>query len=289
MSNIKKNNFISKLLKERFRITFFHDDFKPVFSLRFTIFTLILWLIGYAAFMIIITIFIISKTTLKEYITGHEDTKEKKQIITFINKIDSLQITLNNKSIYIQGILNAINGNKDSASLQKPHQTQNKKNELSVKANKNESAFRKEIEQEWAENKNIKMNTTYNINNQEPVKFVPPTLGIVISEFNPSAGHNGIDIVTKNEEPVRSIDKGIIVSSGYSSADGNFVIIMHPNGFVSVYKHLSVILKNAGVSVNSGDMIGNSGDTGSESHGTHLHFELWYKNKSVDPNNYILF
>lgn len=288
MEPSKINNFFNKLLKERFRITFFHDDFKPVFSLRFTIFTLILWLIGYAVFILMVAIFVIAKTPLREYVMGHESTKERKQIIELFNKIDSLETALVNKNIYIQGILNAFREEKDSIHSKKPDKVYVQNNQLSTKASKTELTVREEIEKEWSENMNIRMRSSRDINTIQQVNFLPPTIGVVISKYDPFIGHNGIDIATKNDEPVMSIDKGIVISAGYSITDGNFLIIMHPNGFVSVYKHLSVVLKEIGAMVSAGDIIGHSGNTGTESHGTHLHFELWYKDKALNPADYIL-
>ncbi len=283
-----KVNFFRRMLKERFRITFFHDDFKPVFSMRFTIFSLLLWIVGYAVLVIVIAIFIISKTSLKEYIPGYATNEQKKQIIALNNKIDSLQTVFNNKNIYVKAILDAINGTTDTSALQKTKKIPTKTDKYNIKAGQNELSLRKEIENEWATNK-TSIASSISDEDVERFKFVLPTEGFLISQYNPAVGHNGIDVVTKNEAPVRSIDKGIIISSGYSITDGNFVIIAHPSGFVSVYKHLSIIFKNTGTIVNSGDIIANSGNTGSESNGVHLHFELWYKNKLVNPQDYILF
>lgn len=103
MEEKKKNKFFQRILKERFRITFFHDDFKPVFSLRFTLFTLVLWLVGYATVIILVTTFIIAKTSLKEYIPGYGSFEEKKQIVQLFLKTDSLENVIHKRIFICKG------------------------------------------------------------------------------------------------------------------------------------------------------------------------------------------
>ncbi len=276
-------NFFQRLIKERFRITFFHDDFKPVFSLRFTLFSLILWIIGFATLIIIITTIIIAKTSLKEYIPGYGSTEEKIQILRLVSKIDSLEDAIQKKNVYLQSVLKVFKDEKDSI-IPKPRQINNTSNPSHLKAEQQELSVRKEIENEWLSEKKI----SDNIEVEEVIQFLPPVQGVVISQFNPAKGHYGIDIVSKKDESVRSIAKGIVVYSGYSINDGNFIVISHSAGLMSIYKHLSVLLKSTGDVVNANEMIGNVGNTGTESTGYHLHFELWYKENPVNPMNYIL-
>jgi murein DD-endopeptidase MepM/ murein hydrolase activator NlpD len=286
MQENKLKKFFYKIINERFRITFFHDDFKPVFSLRFTIFTFFLWIVGFATIIIFITTFIIAKTSLKEYIPGYGKFADRKIIIDLNKKMDSLQNVMITREIYIQAILKAIEGEKDS--IQKPL----KKNTIvpsneKLKPGDKELEVRKELEKELS--KNVFVRNSLNNDNNLYEQFLPPAQGILIHSYNPKENHFGIDIAGKNETPVRSIYKGIIVYSGYSTNDGNFLIILHPNGFTSIYKHLSNILKNTGSYVNSNDIIGTMGNTGSESNGTHLHFELWYKQNPQNPVEFISF
>lgn len=288
MKKTKKINFFHRLIKERFRITFFHDDFKPVFSLRFTLFSLILSLIGYATFIVIITTFIISKTSLKEYIPGYGTEDEKKQIIELYLKVDSLQTSIAEKNLYLNTILKILNG-KDNKDTSMPHKNIPATNTYTnLKASKNEKEIRNEIEKELHHNI-IMTSSSSNNYSTNGFSFLPPTDGIVISEFNPSTGHFGIDISGKNYTPIRSIDKGLIIYSAYSVTDGNFIIILHPNELISVYKHLSIILKKTGEYVTANEIIGNMGNSGTESNGVHLHFELWYKNQPINPTEYIFF
>ena len=83
--------------------------------------------------------------------------------------------------------------------------------------------------------------------------------------------------------------KGTVIYAGFDANFGYVILIQHTNGFTSVYKHNALLLKKEGEEVNSGDVIALVGNTGSLSTGEHLHFELWYKGKPVDPCDYINF
>ncbi|GIV26617.1 MAG: peptidase M23 [Bacteroidia bacterium] len=287
ITNSDKKNLIQRLIKERFRITFFHDDFKPVFSLRFTLVSLILWLIGYATLIIIITTIIIANTSLKEYIPGYGTTEERKQITQLLLKTDSLQILIHQKDLYLNTILKILKEDRDTIKNTSNKQTKiNTQSNLELTAGKQESELRQEIEQELHQNI-----VSFKLSNEVPssFQFLPPTRGILINKFSIANGHYGIDIVGKSEEPIRSIQKGVVVYSGYTSRDGNVIIILHPSGILSIYKHLSMVVKHIGDYINTNEYIGNMGNTGTESNGVHLHFELWFNQKPLDPLKYIVF
>ena len=65
--------------------------------------------------------------------------------------------------------------------------------------------------------------------------------------------------------------------------------IQHKNGYFSLYKHNSVLLKSVGDFVSIGDHIAIIGNSGELSSGPHLHFELWHDGIPVNPENYIAF
>ena len=55
---------------------------------------------------------------------------------------------------------------------------------------------------------------------------------------------------------------------------GKWILIKHENGLSTLYAHLSLIKVNAGETVNTGDIIGYSGNTG-YSTGPHLHLTVY--------------
>lgn len=118
--------------------------------------------------------------------------------------------------------------------------------------------------------------------------FNSPVLGIVSDGFK-KGEHLGIDVVTEKNESIKACLSGTVLYAGYSRQDGYFMILDHGNGYSSVYKHARKALKKTGDKVQLGDPIAIVGNTGENTTGPHLHFELWYQQSPVDPEDYMAF
>ena len=81
---------------------------------------------------------------------------------------------------------------------------------------------------------------------------------------------------------------GTVIFSGFTSADGYVIQIQHGNDLTSIYKHCSSLTKKAGDYVKAGEPIGIVGNTGENSSGPHLHFEIWYNGFSINPQHYVV-
>lgn len=89
--------------------------------------------------------------------------------------------------------------------------------------------------------------------------------------------YNAIDFSNgKCGEPVFATAGGEIQKTGFGSVVGKYIRIFHPNGVITLYGHLSIILKVPGQRVSQGDIIGYIGNTGYTigRTGCHLHFEV---------------
>ncbi len=118
--------------------------------------------------------------------------------------------------------------------------------------------------------------------------FVRPLMGFISRGFDPAIGHMGIDIVAKVGTPVDAAASGYVVFADYTVRDGYMIIINHPNGYVTVYKHCSALLKKQRDIVTGGETIALSGNSGEMTTGPHLHFEIWKHGKPIDPKNLLL-
>lgn len=119
--------------------------------------------------------------------------------------------------------------------------------------------------------------------------FFSPVKGTVSKSFNYQLRHYGVDIVTAAEEPIKACLEGTIIYASWTPDDGELIMIQHNNGFISVYKHCSSLLKKLGDRVQSGDPIGLVGNSGSHTTGPHLHFELWKSGVPLNPQDFINF
>ena len=100
------------------------------------------------------------------------------------------------------------------------------------------------------------------------------------------SGHEGLDIGVKVGTPVYAFSDGVVSIAGPVQGFGLAVYINHGKGLQSIYGHLSKPLVTPGQKVTKGQQIALSGNTG-RSTGPHLHFQLVYKNKTIDPTPYL--
>lgn len=87
--------------------------------------------------------------------------------------------------------------------------------------------------------------------------------------------HDAIDISgTGYGSPIKAANNGLIVQSGFTSINGNYIIIAHQNGYYTIYAHMAKRYKQVGDIVMAGDKIGTMGATGF-AQGVHLHFGVY--------------
>lgn len=103
-----------------------------------------------------------------------------------------------------------------------------------------------------------------------------------ISGFNKM--HKGIDFAAPIGTPIYAGGNGIVEYVGTNGGYGKYIRIRHNNEYKTAYAHLSSYKKgiSKGVRVNQGEIIGYVGSTG-RSTGPHLHYEIIYQNKQINP------
>jgi murein DD-endopeptidase MepM/ murein hydrolase activator NlpD len=121
------------------------------------------------------------------------------------------------------------------------------------------------------------------------VLFVPPVTGVITAEFDRALGHYGIDVVTTADAAVKSCLAGTVTLASWTTDAGYVLQVQHTNGVTSLYKHNRVLLKKVGDRVKAGEALAIVGNTGENSTGPHLHFELWHNGEPVDPQAYMAF
>ena len=101
--------------------------------------------------------------------------------------------------------------------------------------------------------------------------------------------HLGVDLAPKSGkqgEPIYVTGNGVVKYVGYDAGGyGRYILVDHGFGYKTRYAHLSKALVVKGQEVKRGQLIGEMGNTG-RSTGTHLHYEVIYMNRHVNPVNY---
>ena len=108
---------------------------------------------------------------------------------------------------------------------------------------------------------------------------------------NPFTGasrmHTGLDFAMKIGNPVYATGDGVVESVKFEFFGyGNSITIKHGFGYETIYAHLNSVKVIEGMKVKRGDCIGESGKSGRSS-GPHLHYEVVYKGRKVNPANYL--
>jgi murein DD-endopeptidase MepM/ murein hydrolase activator NlpD len=98
--------------------------------------------------------------------------------------------------------------------------------------------------------------------------------------------HTGWDIRAPVGTPVRAMGSGRVVFAGLLDIRGNHVIVDHGYGIFSGYSHFSQVHVTRGQTVQAGQIIGVTGNTGRSS-GPHLHWELTVNGEWVDTRDFI--
>lgn len=125
-------------------------------------------------------------------------------------------------------------------------------------------------------------------------KFIWPVSGPITDYFGPresptagaSSNHMGIDIGCSYGVPIAAADAGVVTVAEWGESGGNYVMIDHGNGFVTMYLHNSSLAVSVGDVVSQGQTIAYAGSTG-YSTGTHCHFSVFLNGSYVNPLDYL--
>jgi len=100
------------------------------------------------------------------------------------------------------------------------------------------------------------------------------------------AHHSGVDFAGKMGSDVVSVAAGVVTYSAKRSGYGRLVEINHGNGYSTRYGHSSENLVSVGDTVKKGQVVAKMGTSG-RSTGPHVHFEVLFNGRAVNPKKYI--
>jgi murein DD-endopeptidase MepM/ murein hydrolase activator NlpD len=123
----------------------------------------------------------------------------------------------------------------------------------------------------------------------KPLKkyWITSGFGVRKDPFNGRfARHNGLDFGGAYKSPIFSPGEGKVIYADWQGRYGRMIEIDHGMGLVSRYGHLAKITVEEGEYVGRGTQLGLLGSSG-RSTGPHLHFEVLYNGKPVNPLKFI--
>lgn len=128
------------------------------------------------------------------------------------------------------------------------------------------------------------------LSNTQPIENA-----VLTSSFGPrvhpvtgqqSSFHKGIDLAAEQGSPIRALANSTVRTAAQSDSYGNYLILQHTDGICALYAHCEQLLVKEGEHIQAGQTIATVGDTGTAT-GYHLHLELWYAGKLLNPEDYI--
>lgn len=282
----KRRKKVMRKLRYKFRLVIINDDtYEEHFSLKLSLLNIIT---AVGLLMILVAVIvggILAFTPLREYIPGYSDLQTKKNAAYAAQKSDSLAREIEIRDVYLNNIKRVLSGEIDADSISEvPFEDVRIENIQDIKSQE-DSLMRINIE----EQEQYALHNSDGELEDKVYLFFNPVKGTVVEHFNVKKRHFGIDVVTKDGEPIKAVMDGTIVMADYTTKSGFVVQIQHRNNLVSIYKHCSAVLKQTGEVVNAGDPIAVVGNTGELTTGPHLHFELWEDGVPIDPEHHIIF
>ena len=215
----------------------------------------------------------------------HVQMVANRQVLELSMQIDSLEREVNHKDIYIENIRRILSGDIITDTLEASPETSLQSSDLSVAIQPIDSQFRAEFE--GTELSSLSINVSSSISELREIYLFSPLDGIVTDGFDPRQDHYGVDLVAKENEPVRCVADGVVIMSSWTLDGGYVIAVQHSGNLLSVYKHNSELFKNVGNFVVAGEVIATIGNTGELTSGPHLHLELWHNGNPVNPQEYI--
>jgi len=284
MENAKKKNVKRKESKNYRLVIQEEKTYEEKFSLKLSRSNV--FLIGTFISLIIISITtaIIFFTPVREYIPGYDTTKMRVQAINNLEKLDSLINQLSTNDNYLESVFKTINGEEyKNIYANESQRISVDLSQLDMSLKAEDSILRKIVERE------DRFNVIETETQKLDLEMTPPVRGIIIESFNTSIKHYGVDIVLKEQTPVKAIADGIVLLSEWTIDSGHTVILYHRDQLTSVYKHNYLSKVKTGDYVKQGQVVALSGNTGELTSGPHLHFELWDSNGPINPEDFIIF
>ena len=300
-SNNDERSLMEKL-RDKHRLVIMNDDtFEEVTSIKLTPLSVY---VGFSTLIVATAFLVVAAivwTPLKRYIPGYGDFDRDAQISELAGKVSSLESEIEASRRYNENIRKILVG--DMASFSKEAaEAQNLPTEPTDTLPKDAERI--------PEDEQLRVAVTKGTFTSEPappvaaasigggvlrdvpleqISFIPPVSGEITANFDLQTNHFGVDVAAVKNTAVKAAATGVVISSGYTVETGYSIAIQHPNNVVTMYKHNSILLKDAGSPVKAGEAIAIIGNSGENTTGPHLHFEIWYKGRPANPTDYINF
>ena len=287
---MKPKKTLSNWLTTRYQLIIRNEEnFAEKTSAGFTYSKIILFSVIFFAVMFVVSLFLVKTILAKWFDPKYAQMENNQRLDELATKVDSLALEVERKDKFITNFQRVLSGDTSNVEgpaeiIQNENQTVSKPANLQVAAA--DSAFRKNFE---GSDLSVVPLTNVKYHELQETFFFSPLTGFISDHYDVKKGHFGIDVVAKNNEPVKCIANGTVIFSSWTQDSGYVIMIQHRGNLTSVYKHNAELLKKVGTFVPAGEIISIVGNSGELTNGPHLHLELWYNGNSLNPEEFVTF
>jgi murein DD-endopeptidase MepM/ murein hydrolase activator NlpD len=283
----KKRGKLKQKLLNKYRLVVLNEEtYEEQLYFRLTRLNVMIISILLISIFVTGTVFLIASTPLKNFMPGYSSTVMRAQAAENAIKLDSLSRAYDQSIRYLNSIQQALVGDLKFDELQESRielDSFYKRPKAIVSTSVDDSLLRSIVDQE------DKYNFQGSIKNKVDFVLFPPAQGDLSQKYDPTNKHYAVDVVLEENAPVKAVAEGTVIFSEWTAGTGHVIIIEHPYGLISAYKHNASLSKQQGDFVVAGEVIASAGNTGELSTGWHLHFELWSDGYPMNPESFIDF
>ncbi|MCB9081240.1 MAG: M23 family metallopeptidase [Lewinellaceae bacterium] len=287
-------------LKNTYRLVVMNDEtFEEVGSYKLTMFNFYVLISSIIVVVAVSVALLIAFTPVKRYLPGYGSGESTAEVLALSRQLDKLEKEMEAQRMYTKNIQKVLVGDVETAddvpepSAEQQAKLQAEATQPSPELTEVDQQLRSEVELEriGAISQQGQATTARPVREIpiEQLYFVSPISGEISSGFNSNKSHYGVDILAPKNTAIKAAMDGYVFLADWTIETGNTIGIQHEHNLVTFYKHNSTLLKKVGSFVKAGEAIAIIGNTGTLTDGPHLHFELWYRGKPIDPSDYITF
>ena len=289
----RKRSFFQRLRTPYRLIILNNDTLEEQTSLRLSLLNLYMLICAIGIISALIVLALIVFTPLKTYVPGYADYSQTREFLEMTRQVNSLEEQLNAQILYTESLSRILMGDFETAddvarAFRSSEDVENGEGngEVSIPQRiPEDEILRREVDLRAVMTNEGFPNTA----DYRSLRFYPPLTGFVSFSFDRSINHLGVDVIAPKDSPVKAIMDGIVFLNDWTLQTGHTLGIMHDGNIMSFYKHNAYNTKGVGDRVQAGETIAIIGNTGSQTDGPHLHFELWIDGVPVNPEDYIQF
>lgn len=268
-----------KRVKRKYRLAVLDDiTLREVFHWRLSGLSAISLVTLLFVLLIAVLTVLIIYTPIRNILPGYSESI-RQQLIVESARVDSLQAELTLQRQYLDVIKNVTAGTIERDSVQSLDSMQIiQRSQLLEIRNQATEQFLSQYEQKERDQLLL-------FDTRTPLTTLSlfrPVRGVVVEKANPENQRYSVRLRVPKNENILAVMKGTVVYTEREIDNSHTVLVQHQQ-YVSVYRHVSVLLRRVGASLEAGDAIGMM--NGSDE----LEFEIWRAGEPLNPEEVIAF